>query len=325
MRDYGKVYSKFWESNDMRSLSDDGRLLALYLMTCKHCTLAGIFRLPDGYVCEDMQWSAERVAKGFAELLRKGFATRCEATKWVWVTKHLEWNEPENPNQVKRATKILAEVPAECIWLAEFQTLFDEFVASKFKRKNPSGRVTEPSANGSQTVSKPVSVSGSVSVSGTVSVSGAVTETGGFDGQTAEPEDATGEDADRECVSGGGDDSKLNGKQNGIHSPPPEPPAFVRIRALYPERAGDQRWADALTNYTNSLKAGYSHEQMLDGVMRYARHCTAEGITGTKYVQAAATFFGDNRGFLESWKPSPKRETSGESWLRKQEAQDAAH
>ncbi|MBB3213441.1 hypothetical protein FHW67_002733 [Herbaspirillum sp. Sphag1AN] len=35
MRDYGKVYTAFWSSEDIRDLSEDGRMLALYLMTFK--------------------------------------------------------------------------------------------------------------------------------------------------------------------------------------------------------------------------------------------------------------------------------------------------
>jgi hypothetical protein len=120
MRDYGKVYTKFWESDDIRSLSDDGRLLALYLMTCTHGTIAGVFRLPDGYVCEDTKWGPERVSAALSELLAKGFANRCETTKWVWVTKHLEWNPPENPNQRKAAVKVALSIPDSCVWKQAF-------------------------------------------------------------------------------------------------------------------------------------------------------------------------------------------------------------
>jgi hypothetical protein len=120
MRDYGKVYTKFWESDDIRALSDDGRIMALYLMTCPHGTIAGVFRLPDGYACEDLQWLPARVGKALAELLAKGFANRCGTTKWVWVRKHLEWNPPENPNQRKSAVKMALSVPDECAWKLDF-------------------------------------------------------------------------------------------------------------------------------------------------------------------------------------------------------------
>lgn len=120
MRDYGKVFSRIWESADFRSLSEDGRTLALYLLTCQHGTIAGVFRVPDGYACEDLQWESARVAEGFANLHSKGFATRCGASKWVWVAKFLEWNPPENPNQRKAAAKVAAAVPDDCCWKLDF-------------------------------------------------------------------------------------------------------------------------------------------------------------------------------------------------------------
>jgi hypothetical protein len=120
MRDYGKVFSTFWSSATTAGMTDDGKLLALYLMTCSHSTIAGVFRLPDGYVSEDLVWPIERVQQSFSELLSKGFANRCETTKWVWIVKHLEWNPPENPNQRKSATKIALSIPRETCWIDEF-------------------------------------------------------------------------------------------------------------------------------------------------------------------------------------------------------------
>lgn len=151
MRDYGKVHSKFWASDDIRSLSDDGRLLALYLMTSPHSTIAGVFRLPDGYVCEDMKWDAARVVEAFAELFAKGFANRCETSKWVWVTKHLEWNPPENPNQRKSAAKIAGSVPAECSWRLDFIEVCGLSLGIEAPAKrNPSPTVPEPFLNQEQ-------------------------------------------------------------------------------------------------------------------------------------------------------------------------------
>lgn len=159
MRDYGKVHSTFWSSKTVSNLSDDGKLLALYLMTCTHSTIAGVFRLPDGYVAEDIGWSPERVSKGFQELSRNGFATRCGSTKWVWVIKHLDWNPPENPNQRKAAAKVAASVPSECEWKAQFLAECSEALGIEPQIKpappapavsNPSGTVAEPFRNQEQ-------------------------------------------------------------------------------------------------------------------------------------------------------------------------------
>ena len=145
MRDYGKVHTSFWSSATTRSLSEDGRTLAMYLLTCPHGTIAGVFRLPDGYACEDLQWEPKRVKEGFAELLANGFANRCETTKWVWVTKHLEWNQPENPNQRKAVAKIATQVPAECAWNLDFMRVCGKFW----------GAETPAEAKGLETVKQP--------------------------------------------------------------------------------------------------------------------------------------------------------------------------
>jgi hypothetical protein len=151
MRDYGKVHTRFWSSDTIRGLTDDGRLLAMYLMTSPHSTIAGVFRLPDGYVCEDMQWTPERVAQGFAELFAKGFGNRCETSKWVWVTKHLEWNPPENPNQRKSAAKVALSVPDECAWKLDFMRVCGPSLGIETPQKpNPSLTVVKPFPNQEQ-------------------------------------------------------------------------------------------------------------------------------------------------------------------------------
>lgn len=151
MRDYGKVHSTFWSSPTTSSMTDDGKVLALYLLTCSHSTIAGVFRLPDGYVSEDLGWPLERVTQGFAELFAKGFANRCATTKWVWISKHLEWNKPENPNQRKSAAKIALSVPDECGWKLDFMRVCGPLLEIEAPQiSNPSETVSQPFLNQEQ-------------------------------------------------------------------------------------------------------------------------------------------------------------------------------
>jgi hypothetical protein len=87
MRDYGKVHSTFWSSPTTGALSDEGKLLALYLMTCGHGTIAGVFRLPDGYISEDLgeAWpQGPRCCRVFEELAAAGWARQLlHKPKWV--------------------------------------------------------------------------------------------------------------------------------------------------------------------------------------------------------------------------------------------------
>lgn len=151
MRDYGKVHTSFWSSATIRSMTEDGRVLAIYLLTCPHNTISGVFRLPDGYACEDLQWTSERVVEGFAELFQKGFANRCETTKWVWLIKHFDWNQPENPNQRKAAAKVALSIPEDCIWRAQFLGLYAVMLGIPWSPPaNPSATVLEPFRNQKQ-------------------------------------------------------------------------------------------------------------------------------------------------------------------------------
>ena len=113
MRDYGKIFTTFWTSPTARAMSEDGRTVALYLMSSPHTNMIGVFRLPDGYICEDLQWPSERVSKGLANCSLNGFATREEGSKWLVIHKHLQWNPIENPNQAKAALKLIESIPQE--------------------------------------------------------------------------------------------------------------------------------------------------------------------------------------------------------------------
>jgi hypothetical protein len=151
VRDYGKVHTTFWSSATIQGLSEDARVLALYLLTSPHGTIAGVFRLPDGYACEDLKWSPERVSEGFRELLANGFANRCETTKWVWVDKHFEWNKPENPNQRKSAAKVAQSIPDECTWKPDFMRAWAGFLGIEWAAtSNPSETLSQPFANQEQ-------------------------------------------------------------------------------------------------------------------------------------------------------------------------------
>lgn len=111
MREYGKIHSSFWTSQTIRSLSDDGRTLAAYLLTSPHSNMLGCFRIPQAYVAEDLGWGSQRVSEGFAELFREGFATIDEGSKWVVIHRFLKWNPLENPNVGKAAEKLFDQIP----------------------------------------------------------------------------------------------------------------------------------------------------------------------------------------------------------------------
>ncbi|WP_257829759.1 hypothetical protein [Burkholderia glumae] len=126
-------------------MTDDGRILAAYLLTTNHANMLGCFYMPAGYVAEDLKWSIERVREGFAELFQKGFATFSEGSNWVVIHTFLKWNQLENPNVVKAAVKLFDQIPDDCglkPLLARFIGKYEKrFPAAKL---NPIETVLEP-------------------------------------------------------------------------------------------------------------------------------------------------------------------------------------
>lgn len=152
-------------------MSEDGRTLALYLLTCTHGNMLGCFRLTNAYAADDLQWDIERVSKGFDELFDKGFAYRCNKTFWVLINSFLKWNPYENPNVGKAAGKLFDTIsPPIAVKallakaLRQFSPWFPVEKLDDFEAKN------KPFENPSETVSKPVAVAVAVAVTGAVTV-----------------------------------------------------------------------------------------------------------------------------------------------------------
>src|SRR3990167_9250410 len=113
MREYGQVQSAFWGHPDIAQISDQGKLLALYLLTGPQSNGLGCYRLPVGYVQSDLGWPEETVSKGFDELFRNGFCNRCERTKFVLIPGFLKWNTIANGNVAAAREKEFREIPSQ--------------------------------------------------------------------------------------------------------------------------------------------------------------------------------------------------------------------
>lgn len=204
MRDYGKVFSSFWTSEDIRGLTEDGRALALYLMTCPHGNMLGCFRIPNAYAADDLQWNFERVSAGFAELYRNGFAYRCERSFWVVINKHLKWNKLDNENVGKAAAKLVDQLTppdsVKALLVKALREFGKNFPPEKLEEIET---VLEGYRNPIETLSKPVAVTVAVAVTETGAGAGAgeaAANPGGLSG--AGGAEAPNEPIDKLCPVG---------------------------------------------------------------------------------------------------------------------------
>ncbi|MCE3238742.1 MAG: hypothetical protein K0R24_1723 [Gammaproteobacteria bacterium] len=113
MRLYGSIRTCFWENEDAQKLSDQGKLLATYLLTGPHSNMLGCFRLPAGYITEDLRWDIQKVKAAFHELHELRFIARDQTSGWVFIHHFLKWNPIQNPKQAKGVQKLFDAVPLQ--------------------------------------------------------------------------------------------------------------------------------------------------------------------------------------------------------------------
>lgn len=79
------------------------------------------------------------------------------------------------------------------------------------------------------------------------------------------------------------------------------PADFQAIWDAYPKRAGGNSKRKAYRAYQFALRRGVSHQEMIEGVQRYADYCEATDKIQTEFVMMAATFLGPDHHFEEEW------------------------
>ena len=108
---YSRVPQRFWNDEKVRKWPDSVTNLALYLMTCAHHWLEGIFVLPPNYVVADRLWTLKKVKRAIAVLTKDGFLRYDPETNVMLLQNALEIQYPEGDNQIKGAIRRILDLP----------------------------------------------------------------------------------------------------------------------------------------------------------------------------------------------------------------------
>jgi len=164
MTEYSKVQKHIWNSRTFSRLSKDGKFLWLYLLTCPHGNMIGLFVLKPGYVQEDLGWKEKQFEKAFDELLNIRLSNGCQGlikydsdNNLILIRNYLEHNPLKNPNQIKAAIKKICDLP--------FSPLFQNLKQFSEQLDKQSGKQLYKQLG--EQLGKPVSVTVSVTVSET--------------------------------------------------------------------------------------------------------------------------------------------------------------
>lgn len=118
MANHYRVSPKYWLKARKRGWNDQQVTLGLYLLTCDHRNLEGLYRLPKPYVAADLGWPARKVEETLASICADGFAMYDEDAEMVLIPNALKHQSPSTTNQIKGAMAQLERIPKTTLWHA---------------------------------------------------------------------------------------------------------------------------------------------------------------------------------------------------------------
>ena len=101
---YRKVDPRMWGDAKFRALSDDARMVFMYLLTAPEVTaLPGFVVIGRAGLAEGIGWDEdlERLSRAFAELSAAGMAKADWRARLVILPNAPRYNEPESPNAIR--------------------------------------------------------------------------------------------------------------------------------------------------------------------------------------------------------------------------------
>lgn len=133
MARYYPISPLFWSDSKVRRWDSQERLMALYLLTCEHRNLEGLYRLPMPYVEADLGWTGANVRLVLDRLKADGFLYYDEESSVILIRKALKYHQPLNDRQITGAVNALQSVPDTALW-SEFLECAREYAPELYTR-----------------------------------------------------------------------------------------------------------------------------------------------------------------------------------------------
>lgn len=133
---YGTLEHAFWEDPDLQELGLEGLAVAAYVLTCRHSTSEGYYRLALGYVCEDLRVNRDTALGYLRALDLKNFARFDEISQVIFVRNAMRYRPPKGTPSITGALRRACDVPvnpfrglfydAACQWAPDFAAVLRE-------------------------------------------------------------------------------------------------------------------------------------------------------------------------------------------------------
>jgi hypothetical protein len=108
---YGTIHAKFWDDEKVQAWPDNVLRGAVYWLTCKHMTIAGVAKIPLAYMAADLGKSEKECRTIMDRLGHDNFVSYDEKTGWGVVVKRLVYDPPKNPASFRGVLAVLDDLP----------------------------------------------------------------------------------------------------------------------------------------------------------------------------------------------------------------------
>jgi hypothetical protein len=113
MRDWTKVSALIWRSKVFTALSDDQKLLYIYLLTNCHQNACGCFVLPTGYGTSDLGWPSDKYMTALGALIEANMIMNDPATDEILIMKWFKHNAPQNPSTRTSVIRAIEKIQSD--------------------------------------------------------------------------------------------------------------------------------------------------------------------------------------------------------------------
>lgn len=147
MARYRKVSVQIWNDEWFSSLSDDGKLAFLFVLTHPNMTAVGAMRTTIEGLAAELGWTSRRLREAFAKPFESLRLVFDEGSKLLWARNFLRHNPPESPNVVKAWAAAIEALPEGATKLGVIASVeaFAEGLSEGFRKawRSHGGRLSE--------------------------------------------------------------------------------------------------------------------------------------------------------------------------------------
>lgn len=115
LRRFSMVSPSIWNSRRFAKLTNESKLLQLYLITCGHQNSCGCFALPDLYACADLGWELPQYQSARQELIDAGLIAYGPEKSFVFVRNWFKHCSPANEKHKIGTLRLVSEIKDEAV------------------------------------------------------------------------------------------------------------------------------------------------------------------------------------------------------------------